>query len=124
MVIVFFSDCSSLRDILNKEGIHEISIIRGSRSKMFFGIGVLGDFAVYAGKLKCWSLFFIKLQLYSEETPVFSCGNWKSFESSFCFVKHLWWLLLNYLYFKSCVFEFQYFAFHYLVSDINIYIFL
>ena len=35
--------------------------IRSSRSKMFFKISVLENFAIFTGKHLCWSLFLIKL---------------------------------------------------------------
>ena len=35
---------------------------RGSRSHMFFKIGVLKNFTIFTGKHLCWSLFLIKLQ--------------------------------------------------------------
>ena len=115
--------------ISNKEGIDLISIVRGSRPKMFFGTGALQDFAVYVEKLMCWSLFLIKLKAwgpttFSRRDSSESVFLWKlrNFWEQF-FVERLWWLLLNYLYFKSCVFEFRYFAFHYLASDINIILF-
>ena len=36
--------------------------IRSSRSKMFFTIAVLKNFAIFTGKHLCWSLFLIKFQ--------------------------------------------------------------
>ena len=36
-------------------------IIRSSRSQIFFKIGVLKKFTIFAGKRLCWSLFLIKL---------------------------------------------------------------
>ena len=38
------------------------SLIRSSRSKMFFIIAVLKNFAIFTGKHLCWSLFLIKFQ--------------------------------------------------------------
>ena len=35
---------------------------KSSRSQMFFKIGVLNNFAIFAGKHLCWSYFLIKLQ--------------------------------------------------------------
>ena len=43
------------------------SMERSSRSLMFFEIGVLKNFANFAGKHLCWSLFLIKLQAYSKQ---------------------------------------------------------
>ena len=37
---------------------------RGSRSQMFFKIGVLKNFANFTGKNLCWSLFLIKGHLH------------------------------------------------------------
>ena len=42
---------------------------RGSRSHMFFKIGVLKNFTIFTGKHLCWSLFLIKLQAFR----LFSC---------------------------------------------------
>ena len=36
-------------------------IIRSSRLQIFFKIGVLKKFTIFAGKRLCWSLFLIKL---------------------------------------------------------------
>ena len=35
---------------------------RGSRSQMFFKIGILKNFADFTGKHQCWSFFLKKLQ--------------------------------------------------------------
>ena len=40
----------------------ECNLYRSSRSQMFFKIGVLKNFAIFAEKHLCWSLFLIKLQ--------------------------------------------------------------
>ena len=37
---------------------------KSSRSQMFFKIGVLKNFAIFAGKHLCWSYFLIKLQAW------------------------------------------------------------
>ena len=73
---------------------------RGSRSHMFFKIGVLINFAIFTGKHRRWTLFLIKLQFFrpatlSKETPtqVFSCEYCDIFKNS-SFIEHLWWLLL------------------------------
>ena len=41
---------------------------RSSRSRMFFKIGVLKNFAIFTGKYLCWSLFLIKLQTLEPAT--------------------------------------------------------
>ena len=59
------------------------TVIRNSRSQMFFKIGALKNLAIFARKHQCWSHFLIKLQafrpsglqLYQKEIPTqnFSC---------------------------------------------------
>ena len=46
----------------NRYMLKEEAITRSSRSQMFFKIGVLENFTIFAGKRPCWSLFKIKLQ--------------------------------------------------------------
>ena len=41
---------------------------RSSRSQNFFKIGVLKNFALFARKHLCWSLFLIKLQFFKHAT--------------------------------------------------------
>ena len=41
---------------------------RSSRLKMFYKIVVLKNFAIFTGKHLCWSLFFIKLQIWKPAT--------------------------------------------------------
>ena len=41
---------------------------RSNRLEMFFKIGVLMDFVIYAGKHLCWSIFLIKLQAFRSAT--------------------------------------------------------
>ena len=41
---------------------------RSSRSQMFFKIDLLKNFAIFVGKLLCWSLFLIKLQALKPAT--------------------------------------------------------
>ena len=43
-------------------------IARGSRSQMFFKIGVLKNLANFTGKQLCWSLFLIELEAARPET--------------------------------------------------------
>ena len=57
--------------------------IRSSRSKMFFKISVLENFAIFTGKHLCWSLFLIKLQALG------------ILHKNSSFIEHLWWLLLK-----------------------------
>ena len=40
---------------------------RNSRSKMFFKIGGLKNFAIFTGKHLCWSLFLIKFYQYKRK---------------------------------------------------------
>ena len=42
--------------------------IRSSGSQIFCKIGALKDWAIFTGKHLCWSLFFIKLQVFSPAT--------------------------------------------------------
>ena len=57
---------------------------------MFFEIGVLKNFANFAGKHLCWSLFLIKLQAYSKQKQSFAhvLKNFVNFTG-----KHLCWSL-------------------------------
>ena len=57
---------------------------------MFFEIGVLKNFANFAGKHLCWSLFLIKLQAYSKQKQSFAhvLKNFVNFPE-----KHLCWSL-------------------------------
>ena len=57
---------------------------------MFFEIGVLKNFANFAGKNLCWSLFLIKLQAYSKQKQSFAhvLKNFVNFPE-----KHLCWSL-------------------------------
>ena len=57
-------------------------LYRSSRSRMFFEIGALKNFAIFTGKDLCWSLFF-------------SCKYCEIFKNSF-FKEHLQWLLFFY----------------------------
>ena len=60
-----------------------------SRPQMFFKVGVLKSYAIYAGKHLCWSIFLKKFQYFMpttlKETPakVFSCEYCKIFKNSF-----------------------------------------
>ena len=53
----------------------ELQLYRSSRSLMFFEIGVFKNFAVFAGKHLCWSLFLIKLQAWSPFVKLQSFKN-------------------------------------------------
>ena len=70
---------------------------RSSRSRKFFKMGVLKNFAILTGKGLCWNLFLIKLptrrRLQENSTQMFSCKYCKVFKSSF-FIEHLRLLLL------------------------------
>ena len=63
---------------------------RSSRSHIFFKMGVFKNFAVFTGKLLCWSLFLIKLQAFR----CLSVNIAKSLRVAL-FTKHLRWLLLQ-----------------------------
>ena len=63
---------------------------RSSRSHMFFKVGVLKSYAIFAGKRLRWSLFLIKFQFLrpaplfkKNPTKVFSCEYWKVFKNNF-----------------------------------------
>ena len=75
---------------------------RSNRPEAFCENGVIKNFATFAGKHLCWSLFLIILS-YQRETPtqVFSCENCKIFKTSFFFIEDLWWQLLLLLIFPS-----------------------
>ena len=53
--------------------------IRGSRSQMFFKIGVLKNLASFTGKRQCWGLFLIKLQVLRSATLSKSDSNTGAF---------------------------------------------
>ena len=57
-----------------------LNLLGSSRSKMFFKIGVLKNFAKFTGKHLCQSLFFIKKEAL---TLVFSCEFCEIFQSTF-----------------------------------------
>ena len=64
---------------------------------MFFQKFLLKNFANFAGKHLCWSLFLIKfLTNFTKDTPtqVFSCEFWKKFKSPIS-TEHLQWLLVS-----------------------------
>ena len=71
------------------------SNFKSSRLQMFFKIGVLKNFAIFAGKQICWSNLLIKLQAWRSAillketlTLVFSCEYCKIFNNTY-FEKHL-----------------------------------
>ena len=82
--------------------LKEAATRRSSRSQMLFKIGALKNFAIFAGKHPCWSLFKMKLQAWKlatllkrESNPVFFFVNIvKSLRTAF-FIEHLRWLLLQ-----------------------------
>ena len=83
-----------------KNSLHSM-MNRGSRWQMFFKISVLKNFAIFAGKHLCWSLFLEKLQTWRsatllKKTPIqmFSCEYCGIFKNTF-FIEHFRWLLLN-----------------------------
>ena len=63
------------------------------RRRYFVRKGVLRNFAKFAGKHLCQSLFFIKKETL---TQVFSC-EFCEVSKNTCFIEHLWWLLLKVL---------------------------
>ena len=70
---------------------------KSSRLNMFFKIGVLKNFANFAGKHLCWSLFLVKFLnnfIKGSPTQVFFCEIWKKFKNTFS-TEHLKWLLLS-----------------------------
>ena len=76
-------------------------MIRSSRPKAFYKIGVLKNFAKFTEKHPCQSLFFNKIadvayNFVKKETlaQVFSCEVCEIFKNIF-FTEHLQWLLLN-----------------------------
>ena len=52
--------CKELK--ISVMGVISTTSIKSSRSKMFFKIGVLKNFAIFTGKHMCKSLFLIKLK--------------------------------------------------------------
>ena len=52
----------------NSYTLKEAATTRNSRLQMFFKIVVLKNFAIFAGKHLCWSLFEIKLQAWKPAT--------------------------------------------------------
>ena len=60
---------------------------RSSLSQMFFKIGVLKNFANFIGKHQCWSIFLIKLQVWTllkrDFRQLFSCEISDIFKNTF-----------------------------------------
>ena len=69
-----------------------MGIYRSSRLQIFFKIGVLKNFAIFAGKHLCLSLFLIKLREASAQ--VFPVNIAKFFRAGFL-KEYLRWLLLD-----------------------------
>ena len=68
-------------------------INRTSCSQTFFKIGVLKNFVIFTGKHLCWSLFLIKLRVFSSSnTGVFL---WILRTRAPFLQSTYWWLLLN-----------------------------
>ena len=77
--------------------------LKSSRLLIFFKVGIIKNFAIFAGKHLCWDLFLIKLRVYRsakfskiDSSTSVCCGYCKIFKNSFL-IQHLWWLLLTVL---------------------------
>ena len=82
-ILAHFQIC--IRVPLIKESIQKQLLTE----QMFFEIDVLKNFAIFRGKLLCWGVFLIKLQV--SNFPV----NIAKFIRTGFFIKYLWWLLLK-----------------------------
>ena len=72
-------------------------IKRSSRRRCSVKKGALKNFANFARKHLCWSLFFKKLKVYS---TLFFCEIYKNFKNTY--FEHLWTTASKSLYFFSC----------------------
>ena len=76
-------------------------LFRSSRLQMFFKVGVLKSYAIFAGKHLRWSLFLINLQSFGPATLLkrnsdkgaFLCILQKFLRTAY-FIDHFRWLLL------------------------------
>ena len=72
-------------EIKGIKGYSNTKKVRNSHLQMFFKKGVLKNFAIFAGKYLCWSLFLIK---------VFYCEHYEIFKNNY-FEEHCELLLLE-----------------------------